>query len=100
MKSLYNKKLVITFAFLMVATSLMTPLVANADFWQNATIGADGVRLRKWPVNGTVLELMYKGEQIMIDPSVIDHENSAWVYVQRVKTGTIGWMEGSFYEHQ
>lgn len=99
-KRLKNKNLFTVFAIAIVTIILMTPLVANAAFIQEATIGADGVRLRNAPVTGTVLELMYKGEKILIDGEVIDHEHSSWVYVKREKTGTVGWMEDSFYIHQ
>lgn len=77
----------------------MTPLAAYAAFTQYGIVNGDGVRLRKAPVDGTILELMYKGESIIMDPGVIDHDHAAWVYVKREKTGTIGWMEWSYFEH-
>ena len=43
-----------------------------------------------------ILELMYYGEAILIDPDVYDPDYSAWLYVKRVKTGTVGWMEWSY----
>lgn len=83
----------------MVAAILMTPLTAYAAFTQSSKIVGDGVRLRKAPVDGTILELMYNGEKILIDPTA-DSDYAAWIYVQRVKTGTVGWMEWSYFEHQ
>lgn len=99
-KRLKKKNLVTVFAFIMVATILMTPLATHAAFTQQATVAANGVRLRKKPVDGTILELMYKGESILIDNDVYDPDYAAWLYVKRVKTGTIGWMEWSYFEHQ
>jgi len=78
---------------------LITPLTVYAAFSQTTTVVGNGVRLRNAPKNGTILELMYNGETIKIDPGVIDNIYPTWVYLKRVSTGTIGWMEGSFYDH-
>ncbi len=94
-----NKRLVNAFAFVVAAAILAVPLAAYADFTQLAVINGDGVRLRKTPKNGTILELMYRGEYITIDNDVVDHDHSAWIYVRREKTGTKGWMEDSYYIH-
>lgn len=97
-KRLNKKNFVTAFAFLMAATILMTPLTAFADFTEPGKVVGDGVRLRKTPVDGVILELMYNGESILIDP-LAESEYSAWIYVKRVKTGTVGWMEWSYFEH-
>lgn len=49
----------------------------------------DGVKLRRTASStGTVLELMYYGEIVRIDPAKIKND---WYYVTRVKTGTKGY---------
>ena len=99
-KRFKNKNLVRAFALIMVGTILMTPLATYAAFTQLAKINGDGVRLRKTPVDGTILELMYKDELIMIDKEARYAPGYAtWVYVQRLATGTTGWMEDSYYVH-
>lgn len=95
-----KKNLVTAFALIMMATMMMTPLTTYAAFTQSSIVVGDGVRLRKSPVNGIILELMYYGEAILIDPEYYDPNYGAWIYVKRVKTGTIGWMEWSYFEHQ
>lgn len=98
-KKLKNKNIVNAFVLIMVATILMTPLAAYAAFIQPGIVNGDGVRLRKTPgPNGTILELMYRGEAITIGDE-IDHDYSAWIYVRREKTGTTGWMEWSYFVH-
>lgn len=77
----------------------MTPVAAHAAFTQLAKINGDGVRLRETPVNGTILELMYRNELILIDDVAYYPENAAWIYVKRSKTETTGWMEDSYYVH-
>lgn len=99
-KRFKKKNLVTAFALIIVVTILMTPLATYAAFTQSAKVGGNGVRLRKTPGNGTILELMYDGESILIDPEGYDPDYAAWIYVQRVKTGTIGWMEWSYFVHQ
>lgn len=96
-----NKYLVPACVLGTMATILMTPLATYAAFTQNAIINGDGVRLRKTPVNGTVLELMYKGESIIIDNDAnYGPGYAAWIFVKREKTGTTGWMEDSYYVHE
>lgn len=97
-KKIKKNNLVTAFALLVVATILMTPLTAYAAFTESSKVVGDGVRLRKTPVDGAILELMYNGESILIDP-LAESEYSAWIYVKRVKTGTVGWMEWSYFEH-
>lgn len=98
-KKLKNKNLVNALVLIMVATILMTPLATYAAFTQLAKINGDGVRLRRTPVDGTILELMYRDELIWIDCDTYYPENAAWIYVKRIKTGTTGWMEDSYYVH-
>lgn len=94
------KNVLSVFMLTMATVMLLTPLTSYAAFWQEARVVGNGVRLRKSPVNGTVLELMYYGESILLDPDVYDPDYAAWVYVKRVKTGTVGWMVWSYFEHQ
>lgn len=94
-----KKKFVSFFMLTMATLMLLTPITSHADFWQESKVVGNGVRLRRSPVNGTILELMYYGEAILIDPDVYDPDYSAWLYVKRVKTGTVGWMEWSYFEH-
>lgn len=99
-KSFKKKKLASAFALIMVATMMMAPLTTYAvAFTQPSTVNGDGVRLRKAPVDGTILELMYRGESILLS-DVIDNNHPAWLYIKRVKTGTIGWMEWSYFDHE
>lgn len=58
-------------------------------------VTGDGVRLRKAPKStAAVLELMSKNEVVVIDYTASGNGCSSgkWFYVQRVKTGTWGWM--------
>ncbi len=98
-KRLKSKSTVRAFLLVAVATIMATPIVAYAALTQLAVINGDGVRLRRTPVDGAVLELMYRGETVMIDNDVVDHSHPAWIYVRREKTGTTGWMEDSYYIH-
>lgn len=52
-------------------------------------VADDGVRLRRTPVNGTILELMYRGEAVWVDLST--SEVSGFLHVQRDSTGTVGY---------
>lgn len=47
-----------------------------------------GVRLRKAPVDGTVLESMGKDEVVWVDLST--KEDRGFLHLQRDKTGTVG----------
>ncbi|WP_342757727.1 hypothetical protein [Kineothrix sedimenti] len=98
-KHFKNKTLAGAFALIMGAIILIAPLTTYAaNFNQYATVGGDGVRLRKTPsFNGTILELMYKGEGIWIDS---EYSDNYWVHVKRVKTNTIGYMGYDLYDHQ
>lgn len=96
-----KKNLAKTFVLIIAATILLTPLVAYAGFTQKTLVNGDGVRLRKTPgQTGIILELMYMGEPITLSDDVMPPSDlSAWVYLRREKTGTVGWMEGSYYLH-
>ena len=67
---------------------------------QLAVVNGNGVRLRRAPVNGDVLELMYKGEYIYIDDEVYDPNYSDWIYVKRVSSRTKGWMHWAYFVYQ
>lgn len=60
-----------------------------AAFTRSGTVTGDGLRLRILP-DQTVLELMYIGEKVLADPETI---YNPWVYLKRVKTGTIGYSD-------
>ncbi|MCH5266532.1 MAG: SH3 domain-containing protein [Lachnospiraceae bacterium] len=52
-------------------------------------VTGDGVRLRDTPSSkGTVLELMYKGELVLLK----NMNNANWPKIKRCKTGTIGYV--------
>lgn len=99
-KSFKNKKLAIVYALIIVVTMMMAPITTYAvDFTQPSTVNGDGVRLRKTPgPDGIILELMYRGESILLS-DVIDNNYPAWLYIKRVKTGTIGWMNWKYFDH-
>lgn len=96
-----KKNLVSTFMLIMTAAILVAPLTAYAAFTQKSRVMGDGVRLRKTPgLDGIILELMYKGEEITLSDDVRPPADlSVWVYVRREKTGTVGWMEWSYFDH-
>lgn len=52
-------------------------------------VADNGVRLRQSPVNGAVLELMYKNEVVWVDLST--SQISGFLHLQRDKTGTVGY---------
>lgn len=52
-------------------------------------VADNGVRLRKTPGDGTVLELMYKDEVVWVDLST--SEVNGYRHVQRDATGTVGY---------
>lgn len=99
-RNLKKRNLASMFAFIITVAIMMTPLTVHAiDFTQPGIVNGDGVRLRRTPgYDGDILELMYKGESILIS-DFIDNNHPAWLYVQRVKTKTKGWMEWSYFEH-
>lgn len=61
------------------------------SFSYPGTINADGVRLRRYPDYGTILELMYKGERVAADKEMTEASGAAY-YVKRVATGTKGYV--------
>lgn len=59
-------------------------------------VAEEGVRLRSGPSTSyPVLELMYSGEQVLIDRKT-SSQVSGWYYLKRVKTGTWGWANASY----
>lgn len=59
----------------------------------NASVTGDGVRLRKKPSkSAAILELMYKGEPVLINYTKSSKGKGTWYYVKRMKTGTWGWV--------
>ena len=55
------------------------------------------VRLRNNPnTNSKILELMYSGELVWIDWSKYGKGGLEWFYVQRLKTGTYGWVSKEY----
>ena len=69
------------------------PMVMAASNYSdgNASVAGDGIRLRKSPSkSATILELMYRGEPVLINYTKSSGKGS-WFYVKRMKTGTWGW---------
>lgn len=63
----------------------------------NASVTGDGVRLRKSPSkSATILELMYKGEPVLINYTKSSKGKGSWYYVKRIKTGTWGWVDRNY----
>lgn len=61
----------------------------------NGKVTGDGVRLRSNPsTSATILEKMYRGEYVWIQ-----YLNSGWYYIQRIKTGTWGWVSSSYIQN-
>ena len=66
-------------------------------------VTGNGVNLRKSAsFNGTVLELMYKGEVVYINYSKSSGyvNGYRWLYVKRAKTGTIGYVYEKYVSDQ
>ena len=58
----------------------------------NATVIGDGVRLRSQPsTSGAILEKMYRGEYVWVKL-----QSNGWCYLQRSKTGTLGWASADY----
>lgn len=71
--------------------------VISVSHSANADVCGDGVRLRATPsLSGTILELMYNGEYVWIDWSQYGNGGSNWYRVQRMKTGTYGWVQRDY----
>ncbi len=64
----------------------------------NATIVGDGVRLRSEPSStSTVREVLYYGEDVILNVAASTmYSDGTWLYVQRVKTGTWGWVSAQY----
>lgn len=100
------KYLIGSFALaLIMATALPEMHLCAADrvadeVVETRYIRGDGVRLRKegW-TGGTVLELMYDGEQINYYPDIYGSD-SEYNYMQRLKTGTYGFVDHHYTRMQ
>lgn len=66
--------------------------VHAASFSYPGTVTTDGLRLRKYPDTGTILELMYKGESVHVDKEMTIESGAAY-YLKRDKTGTVGYAD-------
>lgn len=95
-----KKKIMVPICVMLLATSVVVPVKAAAlaaNFSIESTVVADGVRLRRTPIDGTILELMYKGEKVLIDSeNLYEQIGNAWMHVQRVQTGTIGYCDAHY----
>lgn len=81
-------------AILAVTIFCMMPVVKfNAADVESRYISGDGVRLRKegWS-GGTVLELMYYGDEINFYPLIFGSDTE-YNYMQRIKTGMYGYVD-------
>lgn len=77
-----------------LAVVSISPASMNAS---PGTIIADGVRLRTNPsMSAAILELMYVGEKVWINKNQDNITDSSWIYVQRIKTGTCGWVYSNY----
>jgi len=109
-KSIMNKVLIGALALIMGVTILTVPLITYANvprpasYWQKGIVNGDGVRHRRTPGNenkpaNDVLGLMYKNEEIWLDPDYWIPGFSAWCATWRTQTRQLGWMEWSFFVH-
>lgn len=74
--------------------------VITASNSANGHVSGDGVRLRATPsTSGRVLELMYDGEYVWIDWSSYGDGGFSWYRIQRIKTGTYGWVSTQYISH-
>lgn len=66
------------------------------SFDEDGLVWADGLRLRTEPnTNSTILELMYFGEEVLIN---LDKSTMTFYYVKRVKTGTKGYANAQYIQ--
>ena len=92
---------VTAFAQTDVTTEGDTSNLAIATLTQpNAEVTADGVRLRKTPsATGTILELMYTGENVYVDVTKTTTSGGIrWYYVTRIMDGTCGWVSSQYID--
>lgn len=86
-------------ATLLLGTVIVPVKAASlaSNFSISSTVNDDGVRLRKEPGDGAILELMYKNERVLIDSeNLSDQIGDGWMHLQRVKTGTIGYCDAHY----
>lgn len=92
-----SKYLFASFAFALIFTAMAPELQVHAaiksDVVETRYILGDGVRLRKegW-LGGTILELMYNGEEIRYFPEIFGSDTE-YNYMQRMKTKTYGYVD-------
>ena len=84
-----KKRLIFTTLVSLMIASSSTSVYA-ATFSYPGTVNADGVRLRLYPDEGAILELMYTGERVAADKEMTEESGAAY-YVKRQKTGTTGY---------
>ncbi len=66
-------------------------LTTVSAVYGSGTVIADGVRLRATATaSGTVKELMYYGETVIVNSFTVN-DGISWYQVKRVNTGTNGW---------
>lgn len=78
-----------------IAPAMNVKAASNEEVERRYIIG-DGVRLRKeGHVQGTILELMYNQEPINFYPQIYGTDTE-YNYMQRVKTGTYGYVDHNY----
>lgn len=90
MKKMKLKKKLVGCMLSVMVLATSTVGVCAASFSYPGTVDGDGVRLRKYPDTGTILELMYRGERVHADLE-LTRESGAAFCIKRDKTGTIGY---------
>lgn len=89
------KVIFVSFSMALIMLAFTPELGAEAATKSIETryINGDGVRLRKegW-AGGTILELMYDGEQINYYPDIYGTDTE-YNYMQRLKTETYGYVD-------
>ncbi len=86
-----TKETVVQLAVVGADGTLQSPLSLYSTYAAGVPgeVTGDGVKLRRTASStGTVLELMYYGETVYIDPS---KSKTNWYYLTRAKTGTKGY---------
>lgn len=91
-----SKVFIVGLALVMIAVAPEVQVNAAAgsvNEVETRYITGNGVRLRKegW-LGGTILELMYDGEEINYYPDILGSDTE-YNYMQRIKTGTYGFVD-------
>ncbi len=75
-------------------TSNDSAAITPFSFSQTGVVTGDGVRLRANPnTSSTILELMYWGDEVLID---LENSTMTFYYVKRVSTGTCGYVSRDY----